>query len=121
MFGYSSGGLPSERLLARLGMPVSDTTVLRCVKKLGAAALDPGPLRIAGIDEWAWRKGMTFGTIVVDLERREVVAVLTDRSADSTAEWLAAHPGFGAGIDLRLYGSLPSPALVVGDEGLRTG
>jgi transposase len=92
MFGYSSGGLPSERLLARLGMPVSDTTILRCVKQLRAAGPDPAPLRIAGIDEWAWRKGMTFGTIVVDLERREVVAVLTDRSAGNTAEWLAAHP-----------------------------
>lgn len=92
IFGHSIGGLPAERLLARLGMPVSDTTILRHVKKLATAAPDRAPLRIAGIDEWAWRKGMTFGTIVVDLERRRVVAVLTDRSADSTAEWLADHP-----------------------------
>jgi hypothetical protein len=28
---------------------------------------------VVGIDDWAWRKGSTYGTIVVDLERREVV------------------------------------------------
>jgi hypothetical protein len=35
---------------------------------------------------------MTYGTIIVDLERRQVVDVLADRSADSTAEWLRVHP-----------------------------
>jgi transposase len=38
--------------------------------------------RVAGIDEWAWRKGTKFGTIVVDLERRRVVDLLADRRAD---------------------------------------
>src|SRR5208337_4572087 len=40
----------------------------------------------------AWRKGCTYGTIVVDLERREVVDVLADRSGAGTAEWLGQHP-----------------------------
>ena len=35
---------------------------------------------------------MTYGTMIVDLERRQVVDVLADRSADSTAEWLRVHP-----------------------------
>ena len=47
---------------------------------------------MAGIDDWSWRKGSSYGTIVVDLERREVVDVLADRSAASTAEWLREHP-----------------------------
>jgi transposase len=47
---------------------------------------------VAGIDDWSWRKGCSYGTIVVDLERREVVDVLADRSAASTAEWLRGHP-----------------------------
>ena len=49
-------------------------------------------LRVAGIDDWAWKKGTTYGTMIVDLERRQVVDVLADRSADSTAEWLRGHP-----------------------------
>jgi transposase len=43
-------------------------------------------------DEWAWRKGTTFGTVIVDLERRQVVELLSDRSAATTADWLKRHP-----------------------------
>ena len=46
---------------------------------------------MVGIDEWAWRKGYRYGTIVVDLERRNVVDVLPDRSAASTEAWLRNH------------------------------
>ena len=57
----------------------------------------PGePLRVVGIDEWAWRRGHRFGTILVDLERRRVVDLLADRAADSTAAWLRQHPGLTA-------------------------
>ncbi len=48
--------------------------------------------RIVGIDDWAWQKGCRCGTIMVDLERREVVDVLSDRSADIVARWLCQHP-----------------------------
>jgi hypothetical protein len=91
LFGHAAGGRPSERLLARLGMPVGHTTILRHVKR-GARGGPVTTLRVAGIDDWAWKKGMTYGTMIVDLERRQVVDVLADRSADSTAEWLRVHP-----------------------------
>lgn len=45
-----------------------------------------------GVDEWAWKKGQRYGTILVDLERRHVVDLLPDRSADSFATWLQAYP-----------------------------
>jgi hypothetical protein len=47
---------------------------------------------VAGIDDWAWKKGMNYGTVIVDLEHRQVVGLLADRSAVSTAEWLKGHP-----------------------------
>jgi len=47
---------------------------------------------VAGVDDWAWRKGHNYGTIIVDLERREVVQVLADRSAVITASWFKDHP-----------------------------
>jgi len=53
LFGHSVGGRPSERLMARLGMPVSDTTILRSVKKLAGVQPNPAVVRVAGIDEWA--------------------------------------------------------------------
>jgi len=45
-----------------------------------------------GIDDWAWRKGQRYGTIVVDLERSDVIDLLPDRDADTVAAWLEAHP-----------------------------
>lgn len=49
-------------------------------------------MRVVGIDEWAWRKGTTYGTVIVDLERREVVDLLPDRATASVAKWFNHHP-----------------------------
>ncbi|SEE70085.1 Transposase [Rhizobiales bacterium GAS191] len=92
LFGHGAGGRPAERLMARLGMPVGHTTILRDVKRSARTHADPALVRVAGIDDWAWRKGMTYGTVIVDLERRRVVDLLADRSAASTAKWLKGHP-----------------------------
>ena len=72
-------------------MAVSDDTVLRCLKGRSATP-SATPLRVVGIDDWSWRKGQSYGTIIVDLERRRVVDVLADRSSSSVAAWLSAHP-----------------------------
>ena len=92
LFGHGVGGKPGERLLKRLGMAVSDDTILRQLKRRVAARCGAATVRVAGIDDWSWRKGCSYGTIVVDLERRVVVDVLADRSASGTADWLRAHP-----------------------------
>ena len=70
--------------MKRLGMPASDDTILRHLKRQVARLRAKTPVRVAGIDDWSWRKGRTYGTIIVDLERREVVDVLPDRSAEAT-------------------------------------
>lgn len=92
MIGHSTGGRPGERLMERLGLPTSDDTILRHLKCLATARQAPTAIRVARIDDWSWRKGCRYGTIVVDLERREVADVLEDRSAAGTADWLGSHP-----------------------------
>jgi transposase len=90
LIGYAVGGRPAERLMRRLGMPQGDDRILRNLKH---HVMPPSkPLRVVGIDDWSWLTGSRYGTIVVDLERREVVEVLQDRSAKTTAAWLAKHP-----------------------------
>ncbi|SEF11372.1 Transposase [Rhizobiales bacterium GAS191] len=78
--------------MKRLGMPASDDTILRQLKRQVAARSAKTAIRVAGIDDWSWRKGCGYGTIVVNLERREVVDVLPNRSAAGTANWLSKHP-----------------------------
>jgi transposase len=90
LIGYAAGGRPAERLMRRLGLPQGDDRILRNLKR--HAAPPSKPLRVVGIDDWSWLKGSRYGTIVVDLERREVVDVLPDRSAKTAAAWLANHP-----------------------------
>jgi transposase len=95
LLGHSAGGRPSERLMRRLGMPVSDTTILAGLRKHARARSESSAVaavHVAGVDDWAWRKGSNYGTIIVDLERREVVDVLADRSAATTASWFKDHP-----------------------------
>jgi len=78
--------------MAGLGMLVGHATILREVRRNAQTDANAAPVRVAGIDDWAWKKGMNYGTVIVDLERRQVVDVLSDRSAASTAEWPKRHP-----------------------------
>jgi transposase len=89
--GSALGGEAGSRLAVLVAMPTSPDTLLRRVKRLEDV---PGPPpRVVGIDDWAWRKGHRYGTVVVDLERGDVVDLLPDRDADTVAAWLKAHPG----------------------------
>jgi transposase len=91
LIGLALGGTAAARLAVRLGLPVSATTLLRLITATGQPAV-PIP-RALGIDEWAWRRSSRYGTLLCDLETHAVVDLLPDRSADSVAAWLQAHPG----------------------------
>jgi transposase len=78
--------------MSRLGMSVSDTTILRSIKEAARPKAGHVPVRVVGIDEWAWRKGLNYGTIIVDLEQRQVVGLLGDRSSSTSAAWFREHP-----------------------------
>src|ERR1700733_4576130 len=93
LVGHRTGGRAAEFLLKRLAMSVSDDTILRRIKRRARAARHGEQrLRVVGVDDWAWKKGQTYGTILVDLERRTVADLLPQRSAEQLAEWLKQHP-----------------------------
>jgi transposase len=89
--GLALGGAAGARLAGTLGLPVGRTALLDLIRAVPPPAGEPP--RVVGIDEWAWRRGHRFGTIIVDLERHAVVELLAERSADSAAAWLRQQPG----------------------------
>lgn len=88
--GLALGGRPGQALAHRLLLPVSKDTLLRAVKNgLVSEASSP---RVIGIDDWAWRKGHRYGSILCDLERRKVIDLLPDREPATVEAWLIEHP-----------------------------
>jgi transposase len=87
------GGEAGTRLAERLAMPSSADTLLRLIARAGRGAEPPPVPRVLAIDDWSWRRGHRYGTILVDLERNAVVDLLPDRQAESLAAWLRRHPG----------------------------
>jgi transposase len=87
---FATVGEGGSRLAQRLRTPTSAVTLLRLIRR--TALPDGPPPRVIGIDDWARRKGQTYGTIVVDLEQQQVVDLLPDRTAPTVATWLQRQP-----------------------------
>src|SRR6266851_7902256 len=90
--GLALGGEAGARTAERLGLGVSGDTLLRHLRRMALAQKQaPVAPRVLGMDDWAWRKGQRYGTILCDLERRRVVDLLPDRQSNTVAEWLRDH------------------------------
>ena len=88
--GLGAGGQLGTRQADRSGIATTPSTLLRHVMQL------PAPLtravRVLGVDDFAWKKRFTYGTILVDLERRKIIDVLADRESATVEAWLKEHP-----------------------------
>src|SRR5438128_371896 len=88
--GLATSAQVNERLAPKLGMIVSAPTLLRRLRAVDCPP--PTSVRILGIDEWAWKKGQTYGTLFVHLELRRPIEVLPDREEETVEAWLRTHP-----------------------------
>ncbi|AFY47346.1 transposase family protein [Nostoc sp. PCC 7524] len=89
--GLANGGAAGVRLSQDLGIKVSRNTLLNLVRSIPLPPIvTPHTL---GVDDFCFRKCKTYGTALIDLERRRPIALLKDAKAETLAEWLKAHPG----------------------------
>jgi hypothetical protein len=82
LLGHGVGSRPGEKLAGRLGFAGIRATILRHLIRHQSLPDNSAP-QVVGLDEWASGKGLHYGTIAVDLERRTVIDVLPDRSTVS--------------------------------------
>ena len=89
--GLALGGAAGARLCVALVMKAGIDLLLSLVRRISQ---DRQPIpRVLGVDDWAQRKGQTYGTILVDLERGKILDLLPDRTADTLVQWLKERPG----------------------------
>ncbi|WXK24323.1 transposase (plasmid) [Mycetohabitans endofungorum] len=90
--GLALNGAAGARLAQRLGISISGETMLRLLKRNGQkyVATTFSPTTV-GVDDWAFKHAHRHGTLLVDLEQRRPLDLLSDRDATSVANWLAGN------------------------------
>jgi len=90
IIGLATGGRLGVRVTDRLGIQTSRHTILRRIMALPTEPV--GQITELGIDDFSFKRGRTFGTLLVDLQTHQVLDVLPDRKAETAAIWMQAHP-----------------------------
>ena len=83
------------RVTDRLGIQTCRTTILRRIMALPTLPVEH--VSELGIDDFSFRRGRNFGTILVDMQSHQTIDLLPDRKKETAAAWMSAHPEIDAG------------------------
>jgi transposase len=87
---YALGGRGSVKVTPKLNISISKDTLIRLIRRQTKTI--PAEVRVLGVDDFAFRKGLNYGTILVDLEKRRPIDLLPDRQLETLKNWLLGHP-----------------------------
>ncbi len=88
--GLALGGKAGARLGKQYGLSSSPDSLLRLVRQAQPTAKQVA--KIIGIDDWAYKRRVRYGTLICDLETRRPLDLLPDRSVQTVCTWLEQHP-----------------------------
>src|SRR5215208_2578521 len=109
------GGRAGARLALELGIVAARDALLRRIK--AAPLPEVGKVRVLGVDDFAFKKGSTYGTNLVELERHGVVDLLPERSQESLVAWFESHPGAEVEVTSRDRSNIYREGLAKGAPG----
>jgi transposase len=87
--GLTRGGQAGADVGSELGFSGSRDTILRLVHQWQQPTL-PEP-HVIGLDDWAWKRRLRYGTLICDLERGLPIDLLPDRTVETVSAWLKEH------------------------------
>lgn len=88
--GLALGGAAGARQGQQFGLQISPDSLLRLIRQQAVPAR-PRATHI-GLDDWAYKRSLRYGTLICDLDTGEVLDLLPDRSVQTVFTWLQAHP-----------------------------
>jgi len=91
LIGFALGGEAGKRLASGMSLVTSPDSLLRLVRARPEEAVSTP--RVLGVDDFSFCKRKTYGTILLDLERRIPIDLLPDREAATLEKWLKEHAG----------------------------
>jgi len=88
--GLKIGGQAGADCGSELGISGSRDTILRLIRKSEPSAQQEP--HVIGLDDWAWKRRLRYGTLICDLEQGLPIDLLPDCTAETVSAWLQNHP-----------------------------
>ena len=90
ILAFAMGSREGTKVVSKIGMPASRDTLICLIRKYPTREVEPPT--VIGVDDWAFRKGHNYGTIICDLEAGRTIDLLPDREAETLKNWLQQYP-----------------------------